>query len=348
MQDSETSRTTPRRHATLPCFLLILLAPQLGWAVGTPAGTVISNTATVSYSLDGSGMVPVTSAPALLTVDELIKPTVTWQDAAPVSVNTPGANDALAFWLTNSGNGQEAFSLTRNNGLTPLPAGNYTPLNGSVGSIYFESGLQAGFQAAGPNADTAYISGTNDPSLAPDATQIVYVISDTPSVAGNAHGDVLLTATSLTAGAAGATVPGASTAGLVGCTANCAAVFATAYGQASATGSYVANGLGLVVDKTVAGVLDPGGSAVLMPAAVLTYRIAVTLSGTGTASNVTITDPLPADVTYVAGSITVDSIVMTDASDSDIAEFAANTVSVSLGNVAAPANFVITFRATIN
>jgi hypothetical protein len=45
----------------------------------------------------------------------------------------------------------------------------------------------------------------------------------------------------------------------------------------------------------------------------------------------------------------VDGVAKTDAADADNAQFitATQTVSVSLGNVAAPANIVITLRATI-
>ncbi len=324
---------------------LLLIAPQFGWAVGTPAGTTISNTAKVSYTIGGAAQPPITSTPALVKVDELIQPILTWQDAAAVAVSTPGINDVLQFLLTNGGNGQEAFGMTRTNGPLPLPTGNYTPLNGSIGTLYLENGLQPGFQATGPNADTAYAPGVNDPNLAAGAGQIIYVISDTPNVAINIHGDVLLSAASLTPGAAGA-APGTSLAGL-GQGGGFAVVGATR-AKASATGSYITSGLGLVVNKTVASVLDPKGTAVPMPGAVVTYQIAVMLHGVGGATNLVITDPLPANTTYVPGSIIVSGVAKTDATDSDNAQFAANTVSVSLGNVASPANIVITFRATIN
>jgi uncharacterized repeat protein (TIGR01451 family) len=324
---------------------LLLAAPQIGWAAGTLAGTAISSAATVNYSIGGSTEAPVTSAAVTFLIDELIRPVLTWQDTAPVAVNSPGTNDVLTFLLTNGGNGQEAFSLTRTNGPLPLAAGNYTPLNGTIGSLFLENGLLAGFQATGPNADTPYTPGVNDPNLVPDAGQIVYVISDTPNAASNSRGEVQLSASSLTSGTAGA-LPGTSLAGAG--QGGGFAVVATSSAQVSATGSYIASGLGLVVNKTIAGVLDPNGTAVLMPGAVLTYQIAVVLSGAGTATNLVITDPLPAGITYAPGSISVDGVARTDAADSDNAGFAANTVSVSLGNVAAPANIVVTFRATIN
>ena len=329
------------------CAGLMLIAAQPGWAVGTSAGTTITNVATLNYMIGPGVSATATSNIVSLRVDEIILAVLTWQDAAPVAVSTPGSNDVLTFLLTNGGNGSEAFGLTRTNGPVPLPPGNYTPQNGSIGSIYLESGLLAGFQATGPSADTVYVPGANDPNLAPDASQTVYVIANTPSVASNARGDVLLSAASMTAGAAGA-LPGTSLAGLG--QGGGFAVVGSSRARASATGSFIASGTGFVISKTVLSVLDPRGSAVVMSGAVLTYQIVATLSGTGTATSLMITDPLPANTAYVPGSIAVDGIAKTDAADADNAQFitATQTVSVSLGNVAAPANNVITFRATIN
>jgi len=171
------------------------------------------------------------------------------------------------------------------------------------------------------------------------------VISDTPTVTNNTQGEVLLSAASLTVGAAGA-LPGTGLAGL-GQGGSFAVVGGT-NAQSSATGSYIASGLMLVVNKTVLGTIDPNGGAVVMPGAVMTYQITATLTGTGTAANLVLTDPLPAETTYVPGSITVDGTARTDAIDADNAQFFASTISVSLGDVASPANVVITFRATIN
>ena len=329
------------------CLGLLLLAPQLSWAVGTAAGTLISNLATVKYMIGPSPPYSATSNTVSFRVDEIIQPVLTWQDATPVAVNTPGNNSVLTFLLTNGGNGPEAFGLTRTNGPAPLPSGNYTPLNGSIGAIYLDSGASAGFQASGPNADRLYVPGSNDPILAPNASITIYVASDTPVVASNLHGEVLLSAAALTVGAAGA-LPGTALAGLG--QGGGFAVVGSSRAQAGATGGYITSGLGFAMIKTVLKVLDPHGTSVVMPGAELTYQIVATLSGAGTASKLVLTDPLPPATTYVPGSMVVDGIAQTDAADADPAQFiaATQTVSVSLGNVASPANVVITFRATIN
>ncbi|MBA4381280.1 MAG: hypothetical protein C0406_01830 [Sideroxydans sp.] len=114
----------------------------------------------------------------------------------------------------------------------------------------------------------------------------------------------------------------------------------------------------------------PGDSA-LIPKSTLTYRITAVMVGQGTANNLVVKDVLPASLTYMPGTLSVACVSgnftvpgacgvgvittpqvaasKTDSNvDADFADFTGNTVSVSLGNVAVPANVVITFRATIN
>jgi uncharacterized repeat protein (TIGR01451 family) len=137
----------------------------------------------------------------------------------------------------------------------------------------------------------------------------------------------------------------------------------------SAHNTYLIATPALSVTKTVPTKLDPMGGSVVMPGTVLTYQITVALTGAGTVTNLVITDPLPANTTYKPNTITVacntgtytvvgacsgitipqPATAKTDTNaDADSADFTANTVTVSLGNVVAPANFVITFKATIN
>lgn len=347
MINKKTFKKVMVRYAGGLGLLCWLALPQLALAVGTPAGTLITNTATLSYNLAGVAQPDLVSPPAVVRVDEVIHPVLTWQDGTPVAVNSPGVNAALTFLLTNGGNGSEAFALARVNGPAPIPTGNYTPLDGSVGSIFLESGAQPGFQPSGPNADTPYIPGSNDPLLAPDAGITLYVVSDTPLVAANAQGQVRLDVAALTPGVAGA-APGTGFAGLG--QGGSVAVAGPSRGQAQAIGSYIASGLGLLLTKGVDAVLDPAGGNVLMTGSVVTYRLTASLSGSGSALGLTITDPLPPELTYVPGSIAVDGVPKTDAADADNAQFisASRTLSVVLGDVAAPATVVITFRATIN
>jgi uncharacterized repeat protein (TIGR01451 family) len=312
------------------------------FAVGTPAGTAIPNSATLSYSIGGTVATPLTAVAPVVTVAEVINLVLTWQDASALPVSSPDAGRALTFSLTNTGNGPEAFRLARNN----LIAGDQFDPVSAAAPIYLESGAQPGFQATGPNADTVYVPGANDPLLAADASRAIYVVSSIPAgQAIGALGHASLTASAVTAGApgapAGATLAGLGQGGID-------AVVGGSRGQASAQGSYLVSGLSLTVAKTVAAVRDPLGGSLVMAGSVLTYRVVLMLVGTGIAENLSFSDPLAASTSYLPASITVDGAARSDAADADNASFASATVSVLFGNTPAPATLVIEFKATVN
>lgn len=329
-----------RVFTTFLVNIFLACACNVAYAIGTAAGTPITNTVTLDYAVESIAQPAISSNTASVTVDELINVTLTWQDGSPVNVNTPDINDPLQFLLTNTGNGQEAFSLTRNNNLL---GDNYNPINGTAGAIFLENGLAPGFQASGPNADTIYISGTNDPNLAANASQIIYVVSDTPAalVSGNT-GNVSLTTAALTAGVAGSPV-GTGFAGLG--TGGSTAVTGPTQATATSIGGYIMSGVSANVNKTI---LSPLSASDLIPGTVMRYRITVTVSGAGSVQNMVISDPIPAEVTYVPNSISIGGTARTDAADADNTQFSSNTVSINLGNVTAPASFVIEFQATLN
>ncbi len=330
------------RKFVLLCASVLFAVPMAAEAAGTPAGTVIQNIATLTYSIGGVPSTAITP-PASFTVAEVINVTLVSQDAANVAVSSPDSNRALTFLLTNTGNGPETFSLVRNNAVA---GDNYDPSNGSAGAIFLENGLQPGFQASGPNADTLYLPGSNDPNLAADASRIVYVVSDTPAalVTGNI-GRVELTAASTTAGAAGAapgtTLPGLGQGGVD-------AVVGATRAQAKQTGGYVVSGVAVAIAKTVVNVVDQAGGASVRSGSIVTYRIVLAVNGQGVAQGLALNDPLPANTTYVANSITFDGQARTDAADADNAEFSGGAVKVRLGDITAPVSHTIEFRVVIN
>jgi len=331
----------------LGTFAWLLLSPQTVWAAGTPVGTTISNSATLAYSLGAAVQPNITSTVSFL-VDEKVNLTVVGGITTSVA---PGSTaQTAAFSVTNNSNSVSDFGLTVTSAIT---GDNFDP---TVCSAFVESGTTAGYQAA---QDTA----TFIDELAADTTKTVYAVCNIPGAAINTNtGLVGLTATALgNFNAAGYVAsPGVAGGALVETagtdTANVDILFADITGtediardaRHSAHNTYSITPSPLTITKTIASVLDPKGTSVMMPGAAITYQIAVAFPGAGTATNLVITDPLPANTTYVQDSINVNGAAKTDAADADNAQFSANTVSVSLGNVAAPANFVITFRATIN
>ena len=311
---------------------------------GAPAGTVISNAVTLNYSAGGVGAVTASNT-ASFVVAELINLTLTVQDAASVTVNSPDASRAITVLLTNTGNGSETFSLSRNNALA---GDQFDPANALAGAIFFESGAQAGFQASGPNADTLYVPGVNDPVLAADASRLVYVVSDIPpGVPLGGLGNVGISASALTPGASGA-VPGTTLPGL-----GAGGVDAVVGGSRATTtviGSYIVSGFTVTVVKSVVTVQDPRGGVLIMPGSVLTYRVVLNITGAGTANNLAFNDPLPLETTYNAGSIKVNGASRTDAADADNADYTAGTrtISARFGNTLSPASHTIEFQVTVN
>ena len=78
-------------------------------AAGTPAGTIIDNTAQVDFEIAGTN-VSLNSNTVSITVDERIDVVVTLQ--SPQVLVDPGDVDrSLLFTLTNTGNGIEDFQL---------------------------------------------------------------------------------------------------------------------------------------------------------------------------------------------------------------------------------------------
>jgi len=314
-------------------------------AAGTPAGTVISNRVTVDFSYGGIAGVAASNT-ATVTVAEVINVSLTWQDAAAVAVNSPDTSRALTLLLTNTGNGSEPFSLTRNNSIS---GDQFDPANAAIGAIFLENGAEAGFQASGANADTLYIPGNNDPLLAADASRTVYLVSDIPTnLAQGNTAQASLNAVALTSGAAGA-APGTRLSGLGA--GGVDALVGASRATATATGSYVISGLSVAVFKRVSAIQAPYGDDPnrIMPGTVLTYIATVRVSGAGTATNLAFNDPLPAETDFVPGSILVNGTARTDAADADNTDFnvGSKTINVRFGDTVAPTTHLIEFRVKV-
>lgn len=321
-------------------FVLAGVLASAAHAKGTVAGTVIPNTATLDYVYDGKP-VTVTTAPAVFTVAELIDVTLTWQDSSLISAKAGDTGKVLTFLVTNIGNGVETFNLSTNYAVT---GDGFDPVATPAGALYIESSKQPGLQTTGPNADELVVAGGSSAALTlrADASQVVYVLGDIPVTTPDASlGNVMLSARSTTSGAAGA-APGTGLTGLGDGGSD--AVVGVSRAQASATGGYILSDVVVKLEKSVA-VAD---GVRVMSGAVLTYRITVTVSGAGSAKSLLVTDPVPTTTTYVAGSLTLNGVARTDASDSDNAAFSDGVVSVSLGDVSVPATQTIEFKATVN
>jgi len=309
-------------------------APALG--AGVAAGTNITNTANVTYTI--SGIVHNGSASNTFIVDQLIDNTNTWQDAGPVSAAAGSTNQSLLFKLTNSGNGSDTFSLT----LTASSASGsgFTPANCR---IYFDTDNNGTYSAA----DTLYVPGTNDPALAADASVNLLAVCDVPATAADlSQGDVQLVATSKTASGTPGTVKAGGGVGGVD------AIVGSSGGNASVTGSFKSTNVsyGFVKTETV---IDPSGGTNPVSGATIQYTLTVTPNGSATGKSLVVTDPIPADTTYVSGSMTLDGTSLGDSNtDGDAGDYNFTTpgaISVKLGDLAGTSTpQVITFKVKIN
>lgn len=316
--------------------MLVCGLPLAAHASGTAAGTAIQNTAQISYDIGGS-TITATSNATTLTVAEIINVNVTTLTSS-VSV-TPGAsNQALLYRLTNTGNGSEKFHLTPNSTMT---GDDFDPVLAGT-SIYFDTDGSNNFSAG----DTAYVAGSNDPNLAPDASIVVLVVNNIPTgLANGAAGKSELTATAFTGtGTAGTIFAGQGTGGTD-------AVLGVSGGRANNNGTYVAGAITLNAVKSQV-IADPFGGSQPVPGASITYQIIITPSGTGTANAASFSDAIPANTTYVANSLKLNSAALSDAADSDAGQYLSSPsaqVRVSLGNLTqASGAQTVSFKVTIN
>jgi len=317
--------------STALALTMALMLPSQAHAAGTRAGTTISNTASASYD-NGSGTQTIDSNRVDLRVDELLDVTVATANPSDVPT-TPGAtNQVLTYSVTNTGNGQEAFSLST---IANVGGDNYDPV---VTQIYIDNG-DGVFDAS---TDTLYTPGANDPVLNPDQGIRVFVLATTPgTVTDGNRGIVTLVAAAKTGtGTPGTTFAGQGEGGgdaIVGSTG--------ADGQDNGAFRVAAATVSLVKSARIT---DPFGGSDPVPGAIITYTITATVAGSGSINALAITDNVPADTAYVAGSITLGGGPLTDAADADAGDFNGTRIRVLLGTVAGGQTRTVTFRTRIN
>jgi uncharacterized repeat protein (TIGR01451 family) len=305
-------------------------------AVGVAAGTPISNTAEVTYSI-GATSTTATSNTVSVTVAEILDVVVTLQTPS-VSVTGGATQQELVYRVTNTGNGPEAFSLV----MTSVLSGDDFDPTAATPAIYFDTDASGDLSAG----DTPYVIGTNDPNLNADAFVTVLVVNSIPAgvVDGN-RGLSRLTAAART----GTGTPGTNFAGKgVGGT---DAVVGTTGADGEATGQYLVSGVTVNAVKSQI-VVDQFGGARPVPGARINYSIAVSATGTGAANGAVFSDNIPANTTYVPGTLRLNNAALTDGADVDAGDYAATPtarVRVQLGNLTlASGSQTIEFAVTIN
>jgi uncharacterized repeat protein (TIGR01451 family) len=361
--------------ALIAIIAIAALVPQQASALGTPSGTTINNAASVVYSV-GSVTQPLYTGPTTtFAVDTKVIFNVSKVDVAPVQVapgdNTSSTTRRLQFQLRNDSNANIRFRVTAANltsGLTvTFGVTNYTDTRDTFSSITacFDNGdnvCAAGEELKVVNADTT------------DAT--IIITGDIPSNTVNADiVGALLTSIAVDAGGAALVETAAPTIGGVDIVlANGAGTDNIARsGTFTDRSSWQVSAALLTVTKTAVVYSDPYNGTTnpkAIPGAVITYTITVANGpGAATATNVTISDSLNAEITSVpahlafatqftdgvnacaAGQgIVVNNTCNTNLSDGDNANWnvtAANTVTAGGLTLAPNSNAVVKFQAVI-
>lgn len=344
--------------------------PPTAAANFTAAGATVSNTATVNYKVGTVDQDPVDSNQVDFVVDRKINVTVT-ADNTPVSV-VPGVNDyVLELTVTNESNAALDFDLAvaqTGDGTTLSPSAATDNLTMNGFQFFVDTN---GNDTYDPGVDTA----TTITSLGAGAGIKVFVIADAPSTAANnayAGVSVLVTAREL-GGAALSAAAGADDPAVMD------TVFADGDGPVagdgnrdaiiSAYGAYHVVTASLAVNKSATVAWDPVNITTnpkAIPGAEIEYCLVVKNSGAVAAADIVLTDAIPADTTFKAGSLRINATgtdtsctlasgtVQTDAIGDDDAEHdplagAKGTVTVRATTVGVPDGvFRATFRVTVD
>jgi uncharacterized repeat protein (TIGR01451 family) len=324
-----------------------LVLPQTAQAAGTVAGTTVSNTATVNFQVGSVPQTAVTST-ATFVVDDKVNLTVTNNAGATV---VPGStNQVLAFTLENTGNKTHGYALAASlgAGITMNNVRIYRDVNG-------DGNLDGG--------DALYTLGSNAGDLAPDATMRLLIVADTPATATDGQTAAYnLIATTLNAGTTTVTAHDNAIADdkdtqqvVFADAAGSAAGDVVRDGRHSASGTYTVSTATLTVSKTSTVVSDPFNGAVnpkRIPGAVIRYTITLTNTGAANATSVVVRDPIPADTSYSANSITLNGGGLTDIGDADAGDMGvtnAGEVTVAVGTVVnSGGTATVTFDVTVN
>ena len=257
-------------------------------ANGTPSGDIITNTATVNYTVASVAQTPIT-ANTSFTVDTIVRFTLTGGVQVDVASGQPNA--AQTYTLTNTSNATSQFTLTPSN-LTGDDFQMNTPGTGTAGvNVYVDT-----------NSNGVYNPGTDlqvsaNVSLAASASVVYFLVGDTPLSATNTQiAQVQLAVQAINPATSAAWVNDTSAdtqGGVVGY------VPQIVVGNNTATngGSFRIQTATLAITKTSSVISDPinltGAARKAIPGAVMQYQILVVNTGAASATLQNVTDTLP-------------------------------------------------------
>jgi hypothetical protein len=363
--------TTIKKLAKAGVLVIAALGATPAFAAGTDtnAGTAITNTASVSYSVNAVTGFSATSNSDVINVDRKVTLLVSEVGTATVNSVLGSTAQVTTFTVNNTTNGAIDVLLSAANLATGQTAPGHPGTDALTVSnfvYYVESNGTAGLQT-GVGGDTlaSYVD-----ELAEDATVTVYVLADMPTAGTNGQvAAISLTGTAAlpgTVGTAGAALANDSAAANTAAVQN---VFNDAAGtddlakdgKSSARDDYTLQAPTLAVSKISWVISDPvsgvgNGTTIfpkMIPGAVVGYCITVTNTGPTAADAVSVTDNLTTlPVAYTASSAQVIAAGPSGGTCSGTGaggSFAGSTVTGALGTVPATTGVKsVWFTVTIN
>jgi len=340
-----------RMASALATAALLWGTAGIASAIGADAGTVVSNTATVVFTVNAVVQPVVASTAVDFMVDRRVDLTLVAVPLTYVTV-TPNTSGAILFSLTNTSNASLNFNLSGANNASD-PFGGIDTFNPTAITAVVDAGTIGTYE---PGVDTATFVDT----LIEDGNVGVWLVG--AIAAGETSGGIAAVTLTATARETSANGGGAlvQEAGL-DVTGTMQTVFADGLGDTdllhdaafSDSGAFLVASADVTIAKTETLISDPINLAVNprhIPGAVVQYVVTVTNAATSAlpATTLTISDVIPAGVTFVPASIDLGGVAQSDALDLDAGSFGAGTVTVTLPTLAPGASAVITFRVTVN
>ena len=301
-------------------------------AAGTAAGTVIQNTATITFTTATGVTLAMQSTTNVVRVDQVVGVVVTPLLTSPVAIGSNAAT--LVYQVTNVGNGPDSFALTG----TPNVAGDAFVT--TLQTIAIDANGNGQYD---PGTDSVVAQGAAGPVIAPDQSFRVLLVMTPPATAGDGQtSQVRLTATSqIGSGTPGTFLQGKGAGGVD-------AIVGLTSGTGTALESVQASTAQVALTKS-AQIVDPYGGANPLSGSLVTYSITAHTTGSGTASNLVISDAFPAGTTYPPGTMTLNGVTLTDAADGDAGQATTTGIAVQLGNVpGGSADRTVSFKVKIN
>lgn len=352
---------TNRLLATAGTLTIAFCSALPAYAAGTAAGSNIVNSVTVNYQVGGVPQTQITASNTFV-VDRRITLTVT-EVGTTATIVVPGQTAAATtFLVTNTSNAPLDFGLAiaQQTGGAAAHGGTDT-FDVTTPSLFIDTNNSGDYT---PGTDQAI---TFLDEIAADASRTVFIVANVPT--GRVNTDVAavtLTAQAREAGGAGAQglvvaqTAGANTAGMDTVFADGTSGIAgdaARDGQYSAKDDYAVSAATLTVAKLSRVISDPFNGTTnpkMIPGAVVEYCITVAnASGSAAASNVVISDPVPAATTYetafgVFVNGTVASGVCSGGTATGSYDGPTRTVSGTLASVPGGATQTLYFQTKIN